>query len=292
MTPSGAKSPRDALEEARALLSGLDDDRAVAVLREIERALGGMADEETPTGTRRRVRDPASCVAPAPFDPALPAELLDVACHDMRDPLAAIVMGSAFLAKSLPADDARARRLVNGIQRSAERLTRTVQNLLDFAKLERGALVLVKGEHELGALVEEGAMRLSPLATERGVQVVLDVVGPAHRFSCDVERIAQAIAHLGSNAVRYSPPGQTVIIRGRRTERSVEISIVDHGPGITGDRRDHLFERYYHMRRSPRDGTGLGIAIARGIVEAHGGSVRLDSTGNEGTTFTLAFPGR
>jgi len=117
-------------------------------------------------------------------------------------------------------------------------------------------------------------------------------VEPAYRVSCDAERIAQAIAHLGSNAVRYSPSGQTVTIRGRRAERSVEISILDRGPGIAGDRRDHLFDRYYHMRRSPRDGTGLGIAIACGLVEAHGGSVRLDATGDEGTTLTLAFPDR
>jgi signal transduction histidine kinase len=144
MTPSGVNA-EDALQEARALLAGADVDRVSGVLQAIEHALSGSDADESPTETQRRPT----------LDAALPAELLDVACHDLKDPLAAIVMGSAFLIKSLPEDDAsmRARRLVGAIQRSAERLNRIVQNLLDFAKLERGRIIVTKGEHELGALV-------------------------------------------------------------------------------------------------------------------------------------------
>src|SRR5262249_52711090 len=152
--------------QARALLAGVEDDRVAGVVSAIALALSGF-QEESPTGTRRRTSP----------DAALPAELLDVACHDLKDLLAAIVMSSGFLIKSLPDehDKVRARRLVGAIQRSAERLNRIVQNLLDFAKLERGRIVVAKGEHELGALVEESAQRLATLASERKVQVVADV---------------------------------------------------------------------------------------------------------------------
>jgi signal transduction histidine kinase len=284
MTPSGAKAAEDALQQARALLAGVEDQRVTGVLNAIAVALTGFEETESPTGTRRRPRPDAS----------LPAELLDVACHDLKDPLAAIVMGSAFLIKSLPEEDrnARARRLVGAIQRSADRLNRIVQNLLDFAKLERGRIVVAKGEHELGALVEESAQRLVLLASERNVKIVADVIEPARRVFCDAERIAQAIGHLGSNAVRYSPEGGLVTIRARANEGTTSISVIDSGPGISGERRDHVFDRYYHMRRSPRDGTGLGIAIARGLAEAHNGTLALEPTGDQGTTFTLSFPDR
>jgi signal transduction histidine kinase len=285
MTPSGAKAVEDALQEAKKILSGVERDRVAGVIREIDRALSGFDESESPTGTRRRT-------GPS-LDAALPAELLDVACHDLKDPLAAIVMGSAFLAKSLPEDDgsARARRLVGAIQRSAERLNRIVQNLLDFAKLERGRIVPAKGEHELGALVEEAAQRLAESASERKVRVVSDVTEPGRRIFCDAERIVQAIVQLGSNALRYSPEGDVVTLRARVDDGNVAVSVIDHGPGISGERRVHIFDRYYHMRRSPRDGTGLGIAIARGLVEAHGGSISLESD-DKGSTFTLSFRDR
>ena len=292
MTPSQRKPLEEALEHARSILAGVQHERAATVLEEIDRALSGFDADETPTGTRRRTAE-ESGARPA-VDIGLPAELLDVACHDLKDPLAAIVMGSAFLAKSLPDDDpsARARKLVQAIQRSADRLNRIVQNLLDFAKLERGRIVPAKAEHELAAVVEEGAKRLVGPAAEQHVRIVCDVVDPEKRVFCDSERIAQAIVHIGSNAVRYTPEGGEVTIRGRTTDGEVAISITDQGPGISGERRAHVFDRYYHMRRSPRDGTGLGIAIARGLLLAHGGDLRLEAKSDRGTTFTLVFPAR
>jgi signal transduction histidine kinase len=132
--------------------------------------------------------------------------------------------------------------------------------------------------------------RIVEQASARHVRVVADVVEPGGRVFCDAERIAQAVGHLGSNAVRYSPEGGEVTIRARVNDGTATLSVVDHGSGISGARRDHIFDRYYHMRQSPRDGTGLGLAIARGLAEAHGGSLTLEATGDAGTTFTLSFP--
>jgi signal transduction histidine kinase len=299
MTPSQGKPVEDALMQARSVLAQVESPSVADVLKEIDRALSGFDADETPTGTRRRPSSGQSGERRA-VEGGLPAELLDVACHDLKDPLAAIVMGAAFLAKSLPTEDetVRAHKLVHAIQRSADRLNRIVQNLLDFAKLERGRIVPAKAQHELAAVVEEGAKRLSASAAERNVRIVSDVIEPARHVFCDSERIAQAIVHIGSNAVRYTPEGGEVTVRGRFADgtagdgATVTIAIVDQGPGITGERRDHIFDRYYHMRRSPRDGTGLGIAVARGLLLAHGGELRLDATGEGGSTFTLAFPAR
>jgi signal transduction histidine kinase len=284
MNPTGAKTVEDALTEARALLADVEQERVAGVLREIDHALSGFDPEESPTGMRKRPS----------LDATLPAELLDVACHDLKDPLAAIVMGAAFLNKSLPDGDGseRARRLVAAIQRSSDRLGRIVQNLMDFAKLERGRIVLSKGEHELGVLALESAKRLDDYARERNVHVVVDADPPEHRVLCDAERVAQAVGHLGTNAVRYTRDGGIVTVRARIRDGTVAIAVIDQGPGISGARREHLFDRYYHMGQSPRDGTGLGIAIARGLVEAHGGALSLEATGASGSTFTLSFPDR
>jgi two-component system sensor histidine kinase KdpD len=300
------ESPRRrALKRARALLAGLEGPEIAAIVCDIDRALGaagsGDATErketkpregfssEAPTGTRLRQADPAPR---ASAETASPAELLDVALHDIKDPLAALVMGAAFLGRVIPEGEPgeRARRLVGAMQRSADRLNRTVQNLLDFARLERGRLALSYGDHDLHGIVAEAATRLAARAKERHVSLVQDLPDGALPVHADLERIVQTIVHLGANAIRYAPEGSDVTLRARVDGGAASVSVTDRGPGIAGERREHIFDRHYHLRRTPREGTGLGLAIARGFVEAHRGRLRLDAAGPGGTTFTFTFP--
>jgi signal transduction histidine kinase len=221
------------------------------------------------------------------------AELLDVVGHDLKDPLAALVMGSAFLLKSLPDDEAnaRTRKMAQAIQRSAERMSALVKNLIDFARLERQSVVLAPRAHPIGEIADAFTRRLASAAQERMVVIGLDVADAAAMIFCDRERIEDALAHLGSNAVRYAPAGTEVVLRARVTEGAFVASISDRGAGLSDERREHLFDHEWHMRQKPRDGTGLGLTIARRLAALHGGEVRLDETGPRGSTFTLTIPG-
>ncbi len=222
-------------------------------------------------------------------------EVLDVVCHDLKDPLAAIVMGSAFLLKTLPQDganDVRVRRLALAMQRSADRMNRLVKNMLDYTRLERGRIELKRAEHELGALVDGAALRLSAAAAEKGVRIVCDVLEPGRRIWCDRERIEEAIVQLGTNAVRYTKAPNEVTLRARGDDATASVTVTDHGPGIKADRVAHLFDAEYHMRQLPRDGTGLGLAIAHGLAVAHGGALKLDHTGESGSALTITIPSR
>jgi signal transduction histidine kinase len=285
MSPLDALSPLAALHEARALLAGVEHDGAREVVRVIDQALASFPEEEAPTGMRRRP-------AQAEDHGGVELEALDVVAHDLKDPLSAILMGSAYLLKALPDDEAsaRARKMATAIHRSAERMSRLVKNLLEVARIERGRLALAKAPHELVEIIERAASKIEPLAAEKGVTLAVSVQGGGTRLVVDVDRATDAIVHLASNAVRFTPPGKRVSLTARAERAEVVVEVADEGPGIDGERLAHLFDRYYHMRQRPREGTGLGLAVAHGVIEAHGGSTRLVSTGAQGSTFAITLP--
>jgi signal transduction histidine kinase len=279
MSSVDAPTPLDALHEARALLTGIEHDGAREAVEAIDRALASFP-EEGPTGMRVRAGQLTDDL-----------ELLDVVTHDLKDPLSAILMGSGYLLKSLPEDlaNARVRKMAAAIQRSAERMNRLVRNLLELARMERGRLVLARSEHDMSDVIDRARRKIEPFAAEKDVLLEVRVQGAA-RLDVDLERVSDAILQLGTNAVRYTPAGQAVLLAARAQDGEVVVEVTDRGPGIAGERLEHLFERAYHMRRSPRDGTGIGLAIARGVVEAHGGVLRLASTSPTGSTFAITLP--
>jgi signal transduction histidine kinase len=201
-------------------------------------------------------------------------------------------MGSAFLMRALPEDSSnlRARKMVAAIQKSADRLSSLVQNFIDFTNLERGRCLLSRAEHELVAIIDAAADRVAGAAAERRVRIVKDTSGGEVRISCDKDRLVNAIVELLKNAVRYTPPGGDVRISAKVTGDRAIVEVEDHGPGISGPRREHLFEPYWHMQQRPRDGAGFGLGVAQGLAAAHGGTVRLASTSASGSTFELSIP--
>jgi signal transduction histidine kinase len=218
-------------------------------------------------------------------------DLLAIVSHDLRNPLGVVLASSALLLKSnLPPDkQERARRQVEAIQRAGNRMNRLIRDLLDFASIQAGRLSVSVRPQDVGAMVSEVLEVMEPLAAPKSLRLVAEVA-PDLAIRCDHDRVIQLFSNLVGNAVKFTPDGGTITVRAVRDGDIVRFSVVDTGPGISADELPHVFDRYYQAQRKNRDGIGLGLSIARGIVEAHGGRIWVESEEGKGCTFffTLA----
>jgi signal transduction histidine kinase len=169
-------------------------------------------------------------------------------------------------------------------------MERLIGDLLDLASIDSGTLTLDRAPHPVEALVGELRDAFAPQATARKLQLLTEVEPALPALECDRERVLQALSNLLSNALKYTPQG-TVVVSARRDPCGVAISVQDTGKGIAPQDLPHVFDQYWHA--SPgRDSHGLGLAIARGIVERHGGQLTVQSEPGRGSTFTAGFPAR
>jgi K+-sensing histidine kinase KdpD len=219
---------------------------------------------------------------------ALKTALLRAVSHDLRSPLMAILTSAGALNNdelSLAADDRR--ELTETILGEAERLDRLVSDLLDLSRLQAGAAAPEPGDWPVDDFVLES---LDGIEAATRVEVALPEDDPpfVHADRAQCERI---LANLVENALRYSPPTETVRVQVRETGSDVLIRVVDHGPGIAPGDADRIFEPF-HGGSVPgaSRGAGLGLAIARGFAEANGGRVWVESHAGQGATFVLALP--
>jgi signal transduction histidine kinase len=220
-------------------------------------------------------------------------DLLAIVSHDLRNPLGVVLASTALLLKSnLPPDKQdRARRQVEAIQRAGNRMNRLIRDLLDFASIQAGRLSVSKHPQDVAAMVNEVLDVTEPLAATKSHRLVADVA-PELAIKCDHDRVIQLFSNLVGNAVKFTQDGGTITVRAMPDNGIVRFSVVDTGPGIPADELPYVFDRYYQAQRRNRDGIGLGLSIARGIVEAHGGRIWAESEEGKGSTFsfTLAPP--
>jgi signal transduction histidine kinase len=166
-----------------------------------------------------------------------------------------------------------------------------VEGLLTLARADAGRLDLVRQSVDLRRLVEESVNQLRPLAAARGVTLTAEL-GPA-AVRGDPLRLAQVVTNLLSNAVRYNRQGGTARVQLRAAAEGVEFSVADTGCGVAEAHRAHLFERFYRVDKARSRGTGgigLGLAICKSIVEAHGGAIGFTSEPDRGSTFWVRLP--
>ncbi len=217
-------------------------------------------------------------------------EVVSVVSHDLRNPLG-VVAGAAELLLDLPLDEPERRRQAEIIRRSAERMGRLVENLLDVARIEAGALVIRATAQRPGQVLAETKEVFLPQAEEKSVRLEVAVDPGAPRVLADPDRLQQALANLVANALRFSPPGGVVTLGAHASGgREVALTVRDQGPGIAAADLPHLFDRFWQASRHDRTGSGLGLAIVRGIAEAHGGRVEVASEPGAGACFTLVLP--
>jgi PAS domain S-box-containing protein len=216
-------------------------------------------------------------------------EVVAIVSHDLRNPLGVILLKTDALAKEVKGMPA-AERHVESIERAADRMESLIQTLLDAARIERGRLELVRRPLEPGALLREVGDLLEGLATEKSLRLVVEVADALPLVHADRDRVLQVLENLAGNAIKFTPPGGHVELRVEPGPAEARFEVCDNGPGIAPADLARLWDRYYQGERKRRKGLGLGLYIARGIVEAHGGRIWVESQEGKGTTFTFTVP--
>ncbi len=212
--------------------------------------------------------------------------------HALRNSLSVIVTGSALLLRNAPtAEDGRARRQLEAIQRAALRMNRILQSLTELEHLESGALPLDRHPHAAADILSGVAAELASAAREKSVAITVGAAEGAVTV-CDRVRIEEALTHLVGNALKATEPGGAITLTGARQGPDVRLSVADTGRGMTADELANIFDRRWLARRKAHDGLGLGLALARGIVRAHGSELHVESREGAGATFWFTLPAK
>jgi signal transduction histidine kinase len=225
-------------------------------------------------------------------------ELTAAVSHDLRTPLASLRAMAEALGDGVVDEPSEVNRYYATMRREIERLSRLIDDLFELAQLDAGALRLEKRPirvQEIAAEVIDGMQAAARLA---GVEMTLSVAGSPPELPLDGARVERAVSNLVRNALEHTPAGGRVAVRVAASEDSVSVTVTDTGEGIDHQDLPHVWTRFYRAEKSRRrsvrngtgDGAGLGLAIVRGIVEAHGGSVQARSETGEGATFRLELP--
>jgi two-component system sensor histidine kinase KdpD len=218
----------------------------------------------------------------------LKTALLRAVTHNLRTPLASIKASVSGLRQpdaAFPEED-RAELLAE-IEEEADRLDRLVTNLLDASRLEAGGLTLSRHPQDLAELVWAVVDRLQPRFAGRKVGV--EIAEELPPVACDYAQIDQVVTNLLENALLHTPPATPVVARATRDNGAVRVEVEDHGPGIAEADRERLF-RPFERGRTRAPGSGLGLTIARGFVEAHGGNLWLEDGQQKGARFVFTLP--
>jgi two-component system sensor histidine kinase KdpD len=218
------------------------------------------------------------------------AAFLGAVTHDLRTPLATLKAATTTLClpDGLLAADERA-EVARAARSEVERLIRSVDKALELARIRSGVLALDRVDVTPLDLVRLGLDRLGGDVDSTRVRVEVDPDAPV--VSVDALLMEHVLVNLLENALTYAPGHTEVLVRARPSPTGLVLEIVDHGPGVAVDDRDRVFEEFVRVGQSTGSGTGLGLAVARGLVEAHGGTVGCEETDGGGATFVVALPG-
>jgi two-component system sensor histidine kinase KdpD len=220
----------------------------------------------------------------------LKSELLNAVSHDLRTPLSSIIgaAGSMLQADVEWGADER-REFVETIEQEAVRLNRIVGNLLDLSRIQGGTLVPALDWHDPALVVREALHRLEPITREHRLRIsIADDLPPVF---IDPVEIDQVVTNLVENAVKYTPSGAEIAVSADVADDELRVSVADQGPGVSREALPRLFEPFYRApAASTIRGSGLGLAVARGLVEAHGGRIRAENEDGRGARFTFVIP--
>jgi signal transduction histidine kinase/putative methionine-R-sulfoxide reductase with GAF domain len=212
---------------------------------------------------------------------------LAIVSHDLRNPLGAIDLSASMLIQA--AADDRQRKHLEIIRRAADRMEHLIRDLLDMASIHAGRLAIDRKPEDAATLLGEVIDTSTSLATEKGIEICGDLKVDG-LLEIDRNRITQVLGNLIGNAVKFCKAGDRIDVRACSDREGVEIEICDSGPGISAEDLPHIFEPYWSAKRHSQKGTGLGLFISKGIVEAHGGRLSVASTLGTGTCFKLWVP--
>lgn len=237
----------------------------------------------------------------------LKSALLDALTHDLRTPLTSIKASVTMLLDDQAADQLAVRKgetnealgeegrqeMLEIINEETDRLDRFIGSLMDLARIDAGELQLRRQLSRLDRVIEAALKRAEPRTRNHRLELQLDVNSPA--VNVDEAALAEALYALVDNAAKYSEPGSTIKVASEKgNDKTVRVVISDQGPGVAPELRERVFDKFFRAMRDGdrgKPGTGMGLAIARGIVEAHGGRVFLEDTDEgSGAKFVVSLP--
>jgi signal transduction histidine kinase len=215
-------------------------------------------------------------------------EVLGIISHDLRSPLGTITLAAGIL--ELPVEEETKSDQIAVIQRAAKGMERLIADLLDVSAVETGNLRLEVAPLRVEELLTEAAAMMQGHVAKKEHRLELHVAEDLPPIRGDRLRLLQVLSNLLGNAIKFTPPGGAITLSAEHGEGEVAVAVRDTGPGIPDDELPHIFDRYWHTSRGRRGGAGLGLAIATGIVEAHGGRLRAESEDGEGACFRFTLP--
>jgi PAS domain S-box-containing protein len=274
------------LKERGRLFSDADGDRLVGISRDVTRERHAMKERERLLDSEREARDEAERQS------RLKDEFLATLSHELRTPMNAILGWLAILDSGKPIRDIHAALAVVG--RNARMQAKLIDDLLDMNRMMAGNVRLEFVKLDAGALLQTTIQSLQPTAEARQVQLIGSVDSNVGEIFADPQRLQQVIWNLVHNAIKFSTRGGRVEIRVHRSADGLEIAVFDNGQGISPSFLPHVFERFRQQDASSTRsafGLGLGLSIAKHLVELHGGTITASSAGDgQGATFTVVVP--
>ena len=216
-------------------------------------------------------------------------EILRIVAHDLRSPLNTISMATSLLL-DMPASEADLAKRLKIIKRSGEAMDRLIQDLLSVTTIEAGRLSIAPRKLKVDDLFQDALEMLESIAREKSITLKVDRAADLPPVRGDAARVLQVFSNLVGNAVKFTPEGGIITLSAARADNRIYCTIADTGPGIPPEDLPRIFGKFWQSKRGDRRGVGLGLAIARGIVEAHGGTITVRSEVGRGSVFTFSLP--
>jgi signal transduction histidine kinase len=212
-------------------------------------------------------------------------EMLAVVSHDLRNPLGVVALTLTMLEQ----DPAMITASLPRAKRAVDRMLHLIEDLLEIARIDAGTLSIEKQPIATSLIIDEALEQHRPLAQARGITLELAQTTNA-KIEVDRKRVGQVISNLVGNALKFTPSGGTIRLGAAAESDRVVLSVEDTGKGIPREHLAHIFDRFWQPTGGRRDGVGLGLAIVKGIIDAHGGSIAVESEVGVGTSFRISLP--
>lgn len=259
----------------------------------ITRHMQGLADQlSSAIYISRLLKSEAEARRRAEEADALKLKFLAMVSHELRTPLTSIQgFASTLLAEDVHWDADSQQDFIRIINEESDKLTDLISQLLDLSRLEAGMLSIDPHPENFDQVIDTVLPQLAVLSA--GHDLVLDLPERLPTVNADGDRIGQVLSNLVGNAARYAPPGTAIRVAAQQVDDVLCVSVSDEGPGIPPDERENVFEAFRQANNhkdGKGQGAGLGLAIARGLVEAHGGRIWIEDRDGPGTTLTFALP--
>jgi two-component system sensor histidine kinase KdpD len=255
-----------------------------------EQTLMTFVDQAALALERAHLREEAAGAAVLAQSDELKSALLAAVSHELRTPLASIKAASTSLLDDSIAWTPEVRQdLLMAIDEEADRLTLMVSNLLDLSRIEGGALRPQRDWYDIDELLADVHSRVRPRLADHSLTFAIQDDLPSLPF--DYIQIAQVLVNLIENAVKYTPAGTPIMVAAHLVSGAIELTVHDDGPGIPRESQARLFDKFYRARSvTSAPGSGIGLSISKGLVEAHGGHISVESELGNGTTFRFTLP--